>query len=225
MHRRKFLKATGVGAMGATFGINRALAAETSAVAKFALRVRFDALPPKSVDWAKTAILDCLGVALAGSREKSSQVAAKLAREEGVKQDATVYAHGFKSSAAQAAFVNGISAHATDFDHSFVVGGQPSAPIIPAIFSLGETLSSSGKQVLEAYAAGFEVAANLALAGQSSEGGGVPPGAYGAAVACAKLLALSESEVEMALAIASAMISGLGTTQGTMGKLFGVGLS
>src|SRR5215467_15498649 len=107
MHRRKFLKATGVGAMVATFGINRAFGAETSAIAKFALGVRFEALPPKAIDWAKTAILDCLGVALAGSREKSSQVAAKLAREEGVKQEAIVYGHGFKSSAAQAAFVNG----------------------------------------------------------------------------------------------------------------------
>jgi 2-methylcitrate dehydratase PrpD len=121
--------------------------------------------------------------------------------------------------------VNGISAHATDFDHSFVVGGQPSAPIIPAIFSLGETLAASGKQILAAYAAGFQVAANLALAGQSSEGGGVPLGAYGAATACAKLLGLRESEIEMALGIASAMVSGLGTTQGTMGKPLGVGLS
>ena len=224
MKRRELLK-VGVGAMAAKFITKSARAAETPAIARFAASVRFDALPRKAVDWAKTAILDCLGVALAGSREKSSQVAAKLAREEGVKQEAIVYGHGFKSSAAQAAFVNGISAHATDFDHSFVVGGQPSAPIIPAIFSLGEALASSGKQVLEAYAAGFEVAANLALAGQSSEGGGVPPGAYGAAAACAKLLSLRESEIEMALGIASAMVSGLGTTQGTMGKPLGVGLS
>ena len=225
MKRRELLKAVGIATMAAKFGINRAMAAETSATAKFALGVRFDALPPKAVDWAKTAILDCLGVAIAGSRETSSQIVAKLAREEGKKPEATLYGHAFKSSAAQAAFVNGISAHATDFDHSFVVGGQPSAPIIPAIFALGETLSSSGKQVIEAYAAGFEVAANLALAGQSSEGGGVPPGAYGAAIACAKLLGLTESEIQMSLGIASAMVSGLGTTQGTMGKPLGVGLA
>jgi len=194
-------------------------------IASFARSTRFDALPPMAVEWAKTAMLDCLGVAIAGSREQSSKIAADLARQDGSKEEATVFGHRLKSSAAQAAFVNGISAHATDFDHSFVVGGQPSAPIIPALFALGEGLQVSGKQIIEAYVAGFEVSANLALAGQSSEGGGVPPGVYGATAACARLIGLKESEIEMALGIASAMVSGQGTTQGTMGKPLGVGLA
>ncbi|HLH44621.1 MAG TPA: MmgE/PrpD family protein [Bryobacteraceae bacterium] len=211
--------------MAAKFTTPPARAADTSSIARFALGLRFQTLPPKAVEWAKTAILDCLGVAVAGSRETSSQIAAELARQEAARRQTSVYGHAFLSSPAQAAFVNGISAHASDFDHSFVVGGQPSAPIIPAVFALGEALSSSGKQILEAYAAGFELAANLALAGQSGEGGGVPPGAYGAALACAKLLRLSEPQIQMSLAIASAMVSGLGATQGAMGKPLAVGLA
>ena len=225
IRRREILRSFGASALLGSFGARIATAAETSVIASFVLNTRYENLPPKAVDWAKTAILDCLGVALAGSKEQSSRIAAQLAREEKAAEEATVYGHGFKSSAIQAAFVNGISAHATDFDHSFVVGGQPTAPIIPAVFALGETLSASGKQILESYAAGFEVAANLALVGQSSEGAGVPPGVYGAAVACAKLLGLNEPAIEMALAISSAMVSGLGTAQGTMGKPLGVGLA
>jgi 2-methylcitrate dehydratase PrpD len=86
--------------MAAKFTTKSALAAESSAIARFAIGVRFDALPSKAADWAKTAILDCLGVAVTGSREKSSQIAANRAREEATKQDATVYGHAFKSSAA-----------------------------------------------------------------------------------------------------------------------------
>ena len=223
--RRGFLGTFGTSALLGTFGTRNSSGAEISMIASFVLNTTYESLSPKALGWAKTAVLDCLGVALAGSKEQSSRICAALAREEKATEEATVYGHGFQSSAIQAAFVNGISAHATDFDHSFVAGGQPSAPIIPAVFALGETLSASGKQVLEAYAVGFEVAANLALAGQNSEEAGVPPGVYGAAAACAKLLASKEAMVEMALGIASAMVSGLGTAQGTMGKPLGVGLA
>ena len=233
--RREFLDAAGKYTMGGVAAANYVLSAQTPAthaseavasrIAGFAVNMRYDSLPPKALEWAKTAILDCLGVAVAGSREESSRICAELARQEKAKEEAVVYGHGFKSSAAEAAFANGISAHATDFDHSFVVGGQPSAPIIPAAFALGEALAATGKQVLAAYIAGFEVAARLALAGQGEGGPGVPPGVFGAATACAKLLGLKESEIEMALGIASATVSGLGTTQGTMGKPLGVGLA
>ena len=60
-----------------------------------------------------------------------------MLREEGAKPEATVFGQRFKSSAAQAAHVNGIAAHAQDFDHSFIAGGQPTSPIIPAIFFAG----------------------------------------------------------------------------------------
>lgn len=225
MHRRSFIRGCGAAALTGALGPKTGFAAETSMIAQFVVGNRYDALSPEALQWAKTAMLDCLGVALAGTREQSSRIVADQARQESAKEEATIYGRGFKTSAAGAAFINGISAHAGDFDHSFVVGGQPSAPIIPAVFALGETLSASGRQVLEAYATGFEIAANLALSGQSSEGAGVPPGAYGAAAACAKLLALKQTEIEMALGIVSAMASGLGTTQGTMGKPLGVGLA
>ncbi len=76
---------------------------------------------------------------------------------------------------------------------------------------------------------GFEVAAQLTLVGPSSQydGGsaGPPFSVFGATAACSKLLGLKELEIEMALGIASAMVSGVGTTQGTMGKPLGVGLA
>jgi len=226
MKRREFIGIAAAG-MIESFGRKSAMGAQlpSSRIAAFTVKARYDALPAKTLEWAKTAILDCLGVAIAGSREESSRICAELARNEKAKEETTVYGHGFRSSAVQAAFVNGISAHATDFDHSFVIGGQPSAPIIPAVFALGEILAVSGKQILEAYVVGFEVAAHLTLAQEDGPIGGPPHGVFGATAACAKLLGLKESQIEMALGIASSMVSGFGTTQGTMGKPLGVGLA
>ena len=156
-------------------------------IARFASNSRYEAITPKALVWAKTAILDCLGTALAGSREESGRILSQMARER-AKEETSVYGQNFKSSIAQAAFVNGTQAHATDFDHSFVIGGQPTAPIIPAIFAIGEFLGVSGKQLLEAYAAGFEVTTKLVFGAQASNRGGGPYGAYGATTACSKLL-------------------------------------
>src|SRR6185369_9208307 len=101
------------------------------------------------------------------------------------------------------AFLNGIGAHAHDFDHSFVLGGQPTAPIIPAVFTLGDAINASGKQILEAYLVGFEVAAALIFAVQNAGGSGWHPngtiGVFGASAACARLLKLNQAETEMLL--------------------------
>jgi 2-methylcitrate dehydratase PrpD len=107
--------------------------------------------------------------------------------------------------------------------------GQPTAPIIPAIFSLGETLGVSGRRLLEAYVAGFEVTGKLALAlkGASEDGWHGPTivGVFGATAACAKLLALSASQIEMALGIVTSMAGGVVANFGTMTKPLHVGLA
>ena len=198
-----------------------------SKLARFIAETRYDAIPPGVLESAKIAIMDGLGVAVAGAREESARITGRLAREEGAKEEATVYGQRFRSSAVQAAFVNGVAAHAHDFDHSFVFGGQPTAPVIPAVFPLGEVLGVSGKQILEAYIAGFEVAAALILAVQGAGAGGWHAngtiGSFGASAACAKLLGLKESETEMALAITASMASGVTSNFGTMTKPLHVG--
>jgi 2-methylcitrate dehydratase PrpD len=171
--------------------------------------------------------MDCLGVAVAGSREESGLITSSLVREEGAKEESVIYGQKFKSSAVQAAFANGTAAHAHDFDHSFIAGGQPTAPIIPAVFSLGDALGSSGKQVLEAYIAGFEVTAALILAVQGAGGTGWHAngtiGCFGASAGCARLLGLKEPEIRMALAITASMASGVTSNFGTMTKPLHVG--
>jgi 2-methylcitrate dehydratase PrpD len=200
----------------------------TAKIARFATDLKFDTIPAAAVQTAKTAVRDCLGVALAGSQEEDAKICAEIARQENAKEDATVVGQGFKTSALNAALANGTAAHALDFDHSFTLMGQPTAPIIPAIFALGESLGANGRRMIEAYVAGYEVTAKLvhSLRDSAHDGWHAPStlGSFGAAAACAKLLGLSASEVEMALGITASMASGIVANFGTMTKPLHVGL-
>src|SRR5262249_8557241 len=196
-------------------------------LSSFVSNLHYDAIPPKALETARTAIMDCLGVALAGAREESAQIASRLVREEAAKEESVVFGQKIRSSAIQAALANGTAAHAHDFDHSFIVGGQPTAPIIPAVFSLADAIGASGRQILEAYVAGFEVAAALIFAVQGAGGSGWHAngtiGSFGSSAACARLLGLKEPEIRMAFAITASMASGVTSNFGTMTKPLHVG--
>ena len=200
----------------------------TSKIARFVVETEFKKIPSEAVKIAKTAVLDCLGVALAGSKERSAEICAEIARQEHAKEESTVIGQGFKSSALHAAFANGTAAHALDFDHSFTLMGQPTAPMVPAVVSVGESMGASGQQLLEAYVVGFETITKLVMSlRQRSEDGWHPPssiGSFGAGVACAKLQGLTQSQVEMTLGTAASMASGLVCNFGTMSKPLHVGL-
>lgn len=118
-------------------------------VAAFVARTEFGGLPAEVVAAAKSAFLDCVGVALAGSLEESARICGALARDESAAGQATVIGQRFKASTTMAALANGTAAHALDYDHSFLMG-QPTAGLIPAALSMGEALGASGRQVLTA---------------------------------------------------------------------------
>ena len=200
----------------------------TAILAKFTTDLHYEKIPRKAVETAKIALRDCLGVALAGSREEDARIAAEIARQERAREETSVIGQGFRTSALNAALANGTAAHALDFDHSFTIMGQPTAPVAPATFALGETLGASGRQVIEAYVAGFEVTAKLvhSLRDSAHDGWHAPStlGSFGAAAACSKLLGLDAAKTQMALGITASMASGIVANFGTMTKPLHVGL-
>src|SRR5438552_16373608 len=60
-------------------------------LSQFIVNATYDGMPPKAIETAKAAIMDCLGVAVAGGTESSARIAGRLAREEKGKEEATVY--------------------------------------------------------------------------------------------------------------------------------------
>ncbi len=181
-------------------------------------------LPEEAIDQAKWAVLDTLGVTLAGSREESARTVADWLREQGGRADATVLGRGFRAPVADAALANGTAAHALDFDDvSLPMRGHPSVPLLPAAIAVAEQAGRSGRDLLAAFVLGFEVEAKLGRAiGEPHYALGWHAtstlGTLGAAAACARLLRLDAGQTRMALGIAASLASGLQQNFGTMTK-------
>src|SRR5689334_566267 len=56
-------------------------------LAGFITNTRYTTIPAAAVDMAKIAIMDCLGVTVAGGREESAQITGRMVREEGAKEE------------------------------------------------------------------------------------------------------------------------------------------
>ena len=112
-------------------------------------------VPKRDVDVAKLAILDQIGVALAGVGEDPG-VKVQAIVNRCTANEATVLGTPRKTTTWLAALVNGTLGHTLDFDDcsSF---GHPSVVLVPAMLATGETQDRSGRDLLEAYIAGFEV--------------------------------------------------------------------
>lgn len=204
----------------------------TEALARFACELTYERLPKEAVDWAKDAILDCTGVALAGSQEETGKIIAEYAKEAGGRPESGVFGAGFKTNAADAALANGTMAHALDYDDYVLPNwtGHPTAPTLPAIFALGQRQKISGKGLLLAYVVGFEVGARLgACLGRGHYECGWHPtatyGTMGATAACCNILGLDVERARAAFGIASSEASGVRQNFGTMTKPLHAGLS
>ena len=120
----------------------------------------FDKLPEATVRAARRAILDTLGVMLAGSVEvTAARVRALIAHRRGG-EEATIVGTPLRGSVEDAALANGTAAHALDYDDvNQSLSGHPSAPILPAVLALAERQRASGAALLAAFVAGVEVEA------------------------------------------------------------------
>ncbi|MFQ5933470.1 MAG: MmgE/PrpD family protein, partial [Dehalococcoidia bacterium] len=201
----------------------------TESVADFILETRLDDVPGEAIIQAKRAILDTLGVALAGSREEPSRIVLEFVQERGGRATASIVGAGLRTDCLSAALVNGTMAHALDYDDvNDAMMGHPSAPLVPAVMALAQEVGASGERALEAFLVGFEVECKLGLAvGHSHYVKGWHAtstlGTMGAAASAAKLLGLDKRCTQMALGIAASMAGGMRQNFGTMTKPLHVG--
>jgi len=203
----------------------------TERVASFIVDSRYEALPEEVVTAARRAILDTLGVTLAGAAEAGSRILLDSIEALGEAGTASVFGTGLRSSVPQAALANGTLGHALDFDDVNVsMRGHPSIPVLPAVLALAEQAGSPGREALTAFITGFEVECKLGRAvGPSSYAQGWHAtsvlGSIGAAAAAARLLRLDADQTRHALGIASSMASGTRQNFGTMTKPLHAGIA
>jgi 2-methylcitrate dehydratase PrpD len=202
----------------------------TEKVAQFIVDTTFSHIPPAAVDVAKSAIVDGLGVAIAGSQTDIGRIVARWAKEMGGGPAAGIIGGGFKTSLPIAARANGTMAHALDYDDVTKNTGHPTPPLLPVLLALGETQRASGRELLEAYAVGFELESKLgnSMTRQHYAHGWHSTsifGTMGAAAAASKLLKLDVWHTRMALGIAASEAAGIRQNFGTMTKPYHAGLS
>ncbi len=200
-------------------------------LAKRIIGIRYEELPSGAIRQAKRAILDTLGVALAGSAEPAVTLLRKVLGEESTAANSVVFGSQQRTGSLDAALINGTAAHALDFDDvSDAMGGHPSAPVLAALLALADCINAEGKQVLNAFVAGFETEVHIAKAVNFHhyKKGWHPTatlGIFGASAACSRLLELDEPKIATALSLSASMAAGLKSNFGTMTKPLHVGNS
>jgi 2-methylcitrate dehydratase PrpD len=203
----------------------------TQELARFVSSTTSEGIGAEAREQARRAVLDTLGVTLAGSREEAARIVADSVRHDGGREEATVLGAGFSAPAAAAALANGTAAHALDYDDVTInLRGHPSVPVFPALLALGEKLGSSGRELLNAFVLGFEVECKLGRAiGEPHYALGwhatATLGTIGAAAACSRLMRLNEAHTQAALGVAASLTSGLQQNFGTMTKPLHAGLA
>lgn len=198
-------------------------------LAERALALDPSTFDPVALGFARDAIADMIGCALLGAPTATTQ-SALLNGQQGVGACHVLGRHE-RLGRLDAAFVNGVSGHALDFDDtSKSLSGHPTVIIIPAILPIAETRGCSGRAFLDAYVIGVEAATRFARGVNFAhyEKGWHPTatlGIFGAVVAAGILLDLDEARMANAISIAASLASGIKANFGTDTKPLHAGLS
>jgi 2-methylcitrate dehydratase PrpD len=197
----------------------------TAALVEKVIALDYASLPPAAIDMAKAVTLDGLAVMLAGADEPLGvgRISIDYVREMGGAPQASVIAGGFKTSMINAAYANGTMAHALDFDNTWYPLNHPTSPTLPAILAIAENYKLSGKKIIEAIAAAFEVQGRLRIAAtglKTGQGFHKPgtTGQFGAVTAAAKMLDLDQQQTLMAFGLAGSRAGSISINTGTMTK-------
>ena len=201
----------------------------TESISQFITGYEYKNVPPDVEEKVKEALTDYIGVTLAGNEDEISKIMHSYIRFLGGEPHARVIGSGHKTSVENAALVNGVLAHALDFDDwSVSFYGHSSIVLAPCLFALGEKFGYSGKDIIAAYTVGFEINALIpwiVKRAHTLQGWHVTAtlGTIGAAAAVCNLLRLSVQETQMALSLATSLACGVKSNFGTMVKPFHAG--
>jgi 2-methylcitrate dehydratase PrpD len=183
-------------------------------LAQWVVGLRYEDLPPEVVDRAKGVTLHSLASVLLGSQSRDGQQAVQLitAEEAGVRRGASIMVHGTKVTKGGAAFANAEMAMAGGKLDSFRMLTHPGTSIVPGAFVAAETAGVSGRDLLTGLVAGYEVMERLAadfIPTVMARGFHAGPvfGIFGPAVAAAKILQLTEDQVNSTIALCVSLAS------------------
>lgn len=206
---------------------------ETKTLAKYVAELQYEDLSAKSISMAKQCMLDWLGVCIRGSQEKPIKIIHNILLSSGGKEEASVFSgNNIKTSALQGAFCNGSASHSLDFDdlHNASII-HLACVVVPPVFAVAESHRKSGRDMILATVAGYEVGARV--------GESVLPdsyffwhttgtaGTFGAAASAGRLMNLDAEKMNQCLGSAGTQAAGLWEflKEGAMSKTLHAGKS
>ena len=194
----------------------RAPAGTTRKIADYITSVASQKLPDEVAAKTKCHLVDSLAAIVSGSRLKAGKLAADFIATQGGTPEATIWGTDIRTTAINAALVNGMAAHADETDDSHLEGRfHPGCAVVPAALAVGECQAQSGSAVLNAIAAGYDVGARFSVAlgvsgprtaTHSTHSLGALFGATGAA---ASLMGFNAEQASSALSYAVQQASGI----------------
>jgi 2-methylcitrate dehydratase PrpD len=180
------------------------------------VEARGRSLAPEVAREARHRILDSLAAMVSGAHLKPGEMAIRYARSQGGVEEASVVTTDIRTTAVNAALANAMFAHADETDDFHpATKAHPGCSVVPAALAMAEREGSSGKELLNAVALGYDLCCRFLLAlnadlvratHRSAEGTSSTMGSVGAAAALARL---DEQGMRHALSYAAQQVSGI----------------
>lgn len=186
-------------------------------------------LPEEAYERARQAIIDTIGVTIAGSVHEGCRILCDTVLQPSGDGEIVVIGSGRRAGIFDAALINGTASHMLDYDDfNSSMFGHLSVAILPALLALAEHKNSSGAQVLHAFICGYEAGNRFGrtISKFQYTHGWHPTttvGIFASVIANAILLGQNEQQIAMAIGIAAHHASGLKSNFGSMTKPLGVG--
>ncbi len=189
---------------------------ESRTLARFVSELKYEDLPREVIAKAKDLILDQVGIMLACSSLPWSKVIYEYVRDWGEgRQESTIAHYGYKTKAENAVFANASFGHGFEIDDHYLPGmSHPGCIVVPCALAMAEKESASGRDLITAVVAGYEVMGriNKAIAPSCVLRGfhamTSVAGPFGAVAAAGKILKFDPELMVNALSIAGSHASG-----------------
>jgi len=189
----------------------------TGYVADFIVETKAAEIPADVAHLGKRSALDGIGLAFAGAASETGRVVRRYLDSLSLSgSDGSTVIGGTRIPARFAAFANGTSIHADDYDDTQLAVAKdrvygllthPTAPALPAVLALAERSGASGRDLMNAYQVGVEVECKVAEAilprhYQHGFHSTATCGAIGAGAGAARMLGLDREKTRRALSLA-----------------------
>jgi 2-methylcitrate dehydratase PrpD len=185
-------------------------------LARYVSELDYTKLPDSVAAKVRLCLYDAFAGAYAGHELDWSRAAVDTAAELAGRPEATIWTNGARVGVAEAAFANGVAAHSVIGEDMHTESQAHAGTVVfPTLLAVVERDGASGRDVIAAAAAGYELIGRVgrAVVGPEFRERGFRPsgtfGPLGAAAAASRLLRIDAVQTLNAVAIAANFAGGL----------------